>query len=176
MFDAEALNHADYAYRKKKEGVLLVKAVLLVLLYSAFFGGFFLLCYLSRLVPFFAVAPLLLWILVYFTWRYVSYDIYYTFESGTLTFYRQTGKKSRRATTPLLTLRVQETEGAYDGRSPREERAEAKGKFYNFTSSKDASPTVLLRFCKGGRDAAVLFDVTPRVRDLVKRFAPNGIF
>ncbi|HBJ19188.1 MAG TPA: hypothetical protein DDY70_05580 [Clostridiales bacterium] len=176
MFDADALNHADYAYAKKKEGKIRLLAVLLVLLYITFTVGFFLLCYLSRLIPFFAVAPLFLWILVYFTWRYVSYDIYYTFESGTLTFYRRTGKKTKRGDKILLTLRVQETEGAYDGGDPREERAATDGKFYDFSSSRHAEATVLLRFAEDGRGAAVLFDVTPRVRELIRSFAPHVYF
>ena len=176
MFDAEALNHADYSYTKKKEGRLLFQAVLLVLLYVTFFVGFFLVCYLSRFVPLFAVAPLLLWILVYFTWRYVSYDIYVTFESGTLTFYRQPGKKPKKGIRPMLTLRVQDAEGAYDGRTPREERADTEGRFYDYSSSKTADSTVLLRFAENGKSAAVLFDTTPRLRTLIKKFTPKSYF
>lgn len=174
MFDSEAINHDDNSYPKKKEGKLCFFAVLLILFYTLFAIGFFLLCYLTRLIPLFAVAPLFLWILVYITWRAVSYDIYYTFESGKLTFYRRTGKKTRCAPVPRLTLRVQDAEGVYDGRPSREERADAKGKFYDFSSSKNAEETVLIRFSEGGRDALVLFDVTPSIRDLIRRFAKEN--
>ena len=175
MFDPEAFNHADYAYTKKKEGKLLFFTVLLILLYVLFVVGFFLLCYVSRLIPLFAVAPVLLWILVFLTWRYVSYDIYYTFESGTLTFYRRAGKKPKAAK-KILSLRLRECEGAYDGIRVVEERAAAEGRFYDLTSSVHTDSAVLLRFTEREKPAAVLFDATPRVRELIRKFSPHVYF
>lgn len=172
MFDPEALNHAEYGYTKKKEGRLLLGAVLLVFLYLVFLLAFFLLCYVTTLIPLYAMAPAFLWILVHYTWRLVSYDIVYTFESGQMTFYRQSGKKKRT----LLTLRVQDAESVCDGSTPKEERASAEGRFLDLSSSRRAERTLLLRTVCGGQPTAILFDATPRIRDLVGKFCPHTYY
>lgn len=172
MFDSDAINHAEYAYTKKKEGRLLLGAVLLVLLYILFVIAFFLLCYISGLIPLYAMTPAFLWILVHYTWCFVSYDIVYTFASGSLCFYRQNGKKRH----PLLTLRVQEAESVCDGRTPAEERASAEGRFLDLSSSARAESTLLLRAVHDGEPISALFDATPRVRDLMEKFCPRTYF
>ena len=76
---------SEYTYAKRAEGLNLIARVALVFLYAAFVGGFFGLCYYTRIIPLFAVCPIFLWMLVFFTWRSVSYDYYFEFRSGILT-------------------------------------------------------------------------------------------
>ena len=51
---------------------------------------------LPGMVPLFALVPVTLWIIVYFTWRFVSVEYEYSIMSGELTFSKIYGNKSRR--------------------------------------------------------------------------------
>ena len=89
MEDMESINAAQYAYEKKQEGKLAAMKALLIFIYIAFAVGFFVFCCTTGFVPLFAVCPIFLWILVFFTWPLVKFDIVYTFAHGTLTFYKE---------------------------------------------------------------------------------------
>lgn len=60
---------------------------------------------LPGMVPLFALVPVTLWIIVYFTWRYTSLEYEYSIQSGELTFSKIYGKRSRRT---QLKMRVRD--------------------------------------------------------------------
>ncbi len=74
----------SYTVDKKSEGKYKLARFLRVLFYALFLIAFFDVCYVTKLIPVFAVAPLLVWMLVFFTWRFVSIKYKYTVESGML--------------------------------------------------------------------------------------------
>ena len=63
--------------------------------YIAFSGIYFLIAYLTRFIPIVAILPLFLWILVYFTYKYVKPEYKYKIAEAHLYFYRITGKTER---------------------------------------------------------------------------------
>ena len=95
----EDFNTCEYGAEQKSEGkwkllrtLVLVGYILLVLVY-------FVVLYIIRLLPLFAITPIWLWILCHFTWRYTKPDYRYFIEKGTFTFYVYYGKKSRKEKT-----------------------------------------------------------------------------
>ncbi len=84
----------EYTVTKKSEGKYLLKRVGMVLFYILCTSVFFLICYITRLIPVFALCPLLLWMLEFFTWRYVSIEYKYTVEGGMLRLYTVYGGKT----------------------------------------------------------------------------------
>ncbi len=95
------MEHTDYEYsvEQKREGRLKLLTCLLLLGYVAFAVGAFVILYVTRLIPLGAVVPIFLWMLVFFTWRYVQVDNKYVIESGKLTFIRIYGNRTKRVIT-----------------------------------------------------------------------------
>ncbi len=86
----------EYTVTKHPEGSYLFKRAGMVCFYVLCASAFFLACYLTRLIPVFALCPLLLWILIFFTWRYVNIEYKYTVESGMLRLYTVYGTRTLR--------------------------------------------------------------------------------
>lgn len=97
----------EYGVDKKREGSLKLLANLLILLYIVFAVGMFGILYWIRLIPVGALIPLFLWMLIFFTWRYVQVDDAYYIESGTLTLVRKYGNRSKKT---LTEFRIKDAE------------------------------------------------------------------
>ena len=149
----------EYGVDKKREGKLRILTVALIFLYVAFVGGTFGVLYWIRLIPLCAVLPLLLWILVFFTWRYVQVDDVYYIESGNFTLIRKFGNRSKRT---LTEFRIKDAEliaplSDYEGTVNE----------YNATVTIDARPSVsaadiyvVLYKNKDGKRCKLLFQAT----------------
>lgn len=85
----------EYTVDKKREGGYLLARCLMITLYLLFLVAFFVVAYLTA-IQIFALAPIFLWMLIFFTWRFVSIEYKYTVESGFLTLITvYGGKKSK---------------------------------------------------------------------------------
>ena len=94
----EDFNSFEYAAEQKPEGKYFAFRIALLALYVVFAAAYFLVAYITRIIPIVAILPIFLWILIFFTWRYTSPDYKYTIESGTFTFsvgYVKNKKKPR---------------------------------------------------------------------------------
>ncbi|MBR2343280.1 MAG: hypothetical protein IKA64_03405 [Clostridia bacterium] len=175
MNEFDSPSYTEYAYEKKPEGALRTFRFLLVLLYIAFVGLLFLFCYLSKLIPLFALAPVFTWMLVFFTWRYVSYDIYYTFNHGEMEFgtYKTTKGGARRR--PRFTVDVRLAEAVVPYSNATDTVAlRTCDKVYEYCSSISDENLILMIFNKDGKRTAVIFNGTKRVASLLSTFAPNA--
>ena len=77
----------EYAVRQRIEGKWIAARIGLILLYVLFVGAWLVFGLKTRiLVPLLALIPLTLWMLVFFTWRYVAVEYEYSITSGILTF------------------------------------------------------------------------------------------
>lgn len=87
----------EHAVRRRAEGRLVAARVGLILVYILFVCGWLLFGLKTRiLVPLLALIPITLWMLVFFTWRYVSVEYEYSITSGVLTFSKIFGGRSRK--------------------------------------------------------------------------------
>lgn len=92
-------NSYEYGKEAKIEGKLKVRRNLLLLLYVLFTAGAFGAIFASNILPLGAIVPIFVWMLIFFTWRYVKIDNKYVIESGTLTFTRKYGNSKPRVVT-----------------------------------------------------------------------------
>lgn len=99
-------NHEfDYTVTKKMEGKYLVCRMLMVLGYIFFGSVYFFGLAMAHLYPLMAFVILLEWILIFFTWRYVSIEYKYETVSGGIRFYKVYGGKKKKL---LLDKRIRE--------------------------------------------------------------------
>ena len=100
-------NTYEYAAEQKIEGKWKLLRILALSAYVLFVASFFLILYIIRLIPLFAITPILVWMLVYFTWKYTKPDYRYMIEKGAFTFYVCYGRKTKRKKTEFLISRAE---------------------------------------------------------------------
>jgi len=86
----------NYTVDKKAEGSYRLKRILMITFYVAFFVGLFVAVLIIKIYPTFAVAPILTYILVLCTWRFVSIEYRYEVERGELRLYTVYGGKRKK--------------------------------------------------------------------------------
>ena len=87
----------DYTVTKKVEGRYLLDRLLMIFGYIVFGMIFFFGLYLAHLYQFIAFIILVEWIVVFFTWRYVSIEYRYETLSGGIKFYTVYGGKKKNS-------------------------------------------------------------------------------
>jgi len=92
----------EFVVGKKSEGTWKLTRIGMIALYVCFsLGMAFLLGFVLNVPQLIAPLPIFIWILVFFTWRYVSVDYEYSITSGELTFSKIFGNRSRRTVLKL---------------------------------------------------------------------------
>lgn len=87
----------EYTVAEKKTPRLLFKRLTLLALYVLWAAVFLLAgMWIKLIVPFLALVPLSLWMLVFFTWRLTQVEYEYSFFSGELTVARVLGGRTRK--------------------------------------------------------------------------------
>ena len=169
MSDFDSLNSADFSYEKKGEGKNKLLRALLICGYVLFMIVFFLACYLSKLIPVFALSPLFLWMLIFFTWRLVSYDMYFEFSSGVLTLGRVRIRKSGAKRTPQLSISAKSAKEI----APFDASVSigADEKLYDFSASPSSDKRIFIRFEKDGAPSIAIFEGTARIGKLLAAYS-----
>ncbi len=164
-------NYAEYIYDKKAEGGLQLCRIFLILGYILFVIAFFLVCYISRLVTLFALCPFVTWVLVFFTWKLVSYDVYYTFEQGRVEIGKIRVRKSGRIKTPKLLVNCKDITyiGLYNSQESGEMLKGLTPLNYSERLSNDNS--LLIIYNDNGRATAVIIEAIPQLLRLLRSYA-----
>ena len=174
MNEYDSPNYAEFTYEKKSEGKVRLARTLMICGYVLYLVAFFLVCYLTRVIPVFAIAPLTLWIIIFFTWKLVKYDCYFEFKSGTLELGTvKINKKGNRNKNPRLRIHVKEALSAalYD---PASDDLKTVEKVYDFSESQRSDKRILIVFEKDGKRQAAIFEGTAKVANLIASFCENG--
>lgn len=98
-------NTYEYGAEQKSEGKYKTLRRVMLSAYILYVVAFFLAIYITRIFPLGALIPVTLWIIVYFTWRYVKPDYKYIIAQGDMTFTVGYGKK-KKATKPKTSFKV----------------------------------------------------------------------
>lgn len=91
-------NTYEYSAQQKSEGKFLVRKILMLLLYLAFTTAYLVVIFVTRIIPLGALIPVFLWMLIFFTWRYVKPDYKYEIATGMMTFSVKYGNKKKGKT------------------------------------------------------------------------------
>lgn len=167
-------NYTEFVYEKKAEGTLRAAKVLLIFAYLVFVIAYFLVCYITRFIPVFALCPVFTWILVFFTWRCVSFDVYYTFNHGDMEFGKVQRRKRASRRRPKLKVNVRSAIliAPYSEAITTDEYRSATKK-YDF-SSCSASQDRLVAVFRDTDTIAVIFEKTPAVISLLRSYAKHA--
>ena len=168
MSHYDSPSYTEYVYDKKAEGKAKTFKILLICGYVLFVLFFFLVCYITRVIPVFAVCPIFTRILIYFTWPLVSYDVYYTFEHGHMEFGRIKKRKQGNIRVTKFSFDLQEAlvVSSYSVARETEEFKSAK-RLHDFASTKQSNNLIAVVFDSSNGREAVVFENTPKLARLL---------
>ena len=139
--------------------------------YFLFAVAYFVVCITLLPIHLYAVAPIFLWILVFFTWRYVSYDYYFEFKSGTLELgtIRGSAKGRKRRVRRAVHIKDASLCERYSG------DAKSLGQVNevaDFSGSRLSQNRVAVVYEQNGKNCAVIFECTSKCANLLAAFNP----
>ena len=174
MNEYDSPNFAEFSYTRRSEGKYKIQRLLLIFAYAVFVGAFFGVVLMTKLIPIFAICPILLWILIFFTWRYVSYDYYFEFREGNLELGKIIGTKNGRKRYPSVRIHIKEADFIAPLAECAERVSEAK-KIYDLSESSSSDKRILVLFKDKGVDTAAIFEGTAKIARLCASFCPNAV-
>lgn len=163
-------NYLEYAVDQKAEGKNLRLRVLLVSGYILAAVLIFVVLYRVRIVQLVALLPLLLLILVLWTWRYVSVTHEYIIATGEISFAEIYSNRRRKEVLRLRVRDVRAIEPAADHRPSDVERV------YDFRGSEKTPDAywILFRDDKD-RNCLAYFEATAKALRLLAMYNPAAV-
>ncbi|MBQ8748026.1 MAG: hypothetical protein IJZ08_09215 [Clostridia bacterium] len=162
-----ANNYTEYTVAQKAEGKNLTNRLLLILLYTVYsvvFAVFFL-AGPVKIPMLVALLPVTLWIIIFFTWRFVSVEHEYMLASGVMTFVDIYGGRKRKA---LFACPVKEMREIAPLRPTTQ--LNAKTVIDMRGSVKSADSYYFIINDRDGESAAVLFEATSKAVQIMKYY------
>ncbi len=172
MNELDSPNYTEFTYEKKVTRRLLFGRIGLISAYVAFVTLFFLVCYMTRVIPVFAMCPLFLWMLIFFTWRLVSYDVYYTFNHGDMELGRVKLKRRKQVRTAVLKIDVRRVTVIAQSGGASATRVRGARR-YDFSARSSADELVMLLPGKR-RKLSVTLEATPKLKKLLLSYAKGA--
>ena len=165
-------NYYELVFEKKNEGKTMLLRTLTVCGYVLFILGYFIFCMSTKLLPIFAIGPLLLYILVLCTWRLVKHDYYLEFSTGYLTAGSIKVSKQGRRKIPRISVHIKDAEEI----APYTDRSMLAGvrKIYDYSSSSRIDKRICVIFSERGVRSALIVDWSARLASLLTSFCPNA--
>jgi len=172
MSDSGSLNSTDYVYEVKSRGKFLFLRSLMISFYILFIIAFFLICYITRIIPLFAIAPMILYIIFLFTWQLVKYDVYWSFERGTLEVGKVKRKRREMRRIALCSIHIKDAVEI----APFENSAQLSGikRIYNISESPDSIERIIIVFLEKGIKSCAIVEGTARLGALLSSFSKNA--
>lgn len=170
--DNAASNFVNYGTKKKPAGKYRLARAFMILLYVAFvvgFAGFFI---SQNILPIIALVPVLTWILIFFTWRFVSIEYEYYILDGEFKMMEVYGSKNMRV---LCRSRVSAMKviAPYDGE--HKAIADAVQNRIEGVSSMAAHDIYFAIFEKDGTETVVFFEATEKTLKVLRYYNHNTV-
>ena len=168
----------EFVVAQKNEGTWKLARIGMITLYVCFVIGCFLLGISANVIPPLALVPIFTWMLVFFTWRYVSVEYEYSITSGELTFSKIFGNRSRRTVLKLMlrdALRIAPLDNTEEARKANEYLPERE---FWAISSQNASDVyfILFEYKQGGSThrAIFYFEATQKALQICRFYNPSA--
>lgn len=167
-------NTYEFVVARAKTGKYRAFRILAVVCYVLFF----LICAGTLLwmnLPWFiALLPLVEWMVVFFTWRYLDVEYEYSMTSGVMTFSHIYGRRSRKVKLELTLKSCQEIAPLSDEAFARlEQRGIARE--YRFLSADDAPEIYYALFEEDEELSVVLFEPTQKALSILRFYNPMTV-
>lgn len=165
----------EFTTRQKTYGMWIIKRLILILLYITFALTALSIGFLTgAFIPFFALAPILTCILVFFTWRYVSVEYEYSMTSGHITFSKIYGARSRKCIFDTE-IKAMNLIAPYTNEYIDKAIRFAPTVEYNGLSSPRADEQYFALFeDNNGKKAIFLFEATKRALEILRFYNPSS--
>ena len=173
MSEFDSPNYAEFTYDKKNEGKIKKQRRLMLALYVVFAIAFATVCFVTKLVPLVAVEPILIWMLVFFTWKYVSYDCYFVFDAGMLEIGTVKVTKNGRRQNPKHRIHIKEALLAAPLLGNEDKLSDAD-KVDDFGESEISENRIVIIYDNAGVKTAVIFEGTAKIAKNLSSFCPNA--
>lgn len=167
-------NTYEFVVAQKKEGKLRTKRILAIVGYVLFFILIFVLLSALKVMQLIALLPILEWMLVFFTWRYLSPEFEYSMTSGYITFTTVYGGRSKKKRLELCIKDLKEIAPYDDAACARLENAGLQ-KDYIFVSSLDAPDMYYAVFEQDGESQVVYFEATKKALQIFRFYNPSTV-
>ncbi len=146
----------------------------MIALYVVYVISLFTVGILTRLgIPMMALVPLTTWILIFFTWRYVSIDYEYSITSGSLTFSKIFGNRTRRAVLEFKLKDAVAIAPLSDRLQASKLEAYAPEIVYSALSDEGAEDGYFAIFEQDGKKCAFLFEATGQTLKVCRFYNPS---
>ena len=167
-------NSFEYSCEKAAKGTWLLRKILFVFLYGVYTASYFLLIYVTRIIPLGALIPVTLWILIYFTWRYTSPEYRYVIERDRFTLFVKYGTSKPRLLTEFnISQAISITPVSTKNGS---KAVFSTTKVYNALPHKDVDNAYCMIFnSPAGKLCAVYFVAIPEALRLIRLYNKNAI-
>lgn len=170
--DNAASNFVNFGVKKKLEGQYKLKRTLMILLYVVFvvgFAGFFI---SQNILPIIALVPVLTWILVFFTWRFVSVEYEYYILDGEFKMIKVYGSKNMRV---LCRTRVSNMKAIAPYSGECKAAADAVPNRIVGVSSMSAHDIYYAIFEEDGEEYAVFFEATEKTLKVLRYYNQDTV-
>jgi len=171
----DSTNYTEYVVAQKPEGSLRTKRILLILLYVAFSIGWIVgVVGVLKIWPLGMFTPVFTWMLVFFTWRYVSIEHEYTMASGTITFTEIYGRRSRKQ---VFEYKIKEMTKIAPVSDPYKNDYDAKDIEirYDFRGSSSSPDAYFFTFKNSaGKSGVVFFEATAKALKIFRFYNPSA--
>lgn len=166
------VNSYEFTVDKKSEGTYKLKRALMVCAYVLYCLIFFTIIYVTRIFPLGALIPMTLWIIIFFTWRYVSLEYKYTVESGVFTLYTVYGAKKQKK---LCELRLRDAKRILPVSEFKDEIAAfSPSVIFDGRASKDVSDDYAILYYEDDKPAVIYVDAPEQSVKVFHYYNPDN--
>lgn len=155
-FMNQGTNYTEYTVTQKSEGKYKTRKLAMILLYVGFSLAYLILC--GIFFPFaIMIFPLLLFILIFFTKKFIDVEHSYVTESGDITFYDVYGTKTKKE---RLKLKIKDMSAIAPMIDEYRSQFEAKdfAETYDFRGTVTSPDSYFGIFEKDGKKCLVMFE------------------
>ncbi len=168
-------NYTEYVVAQKPEGKWRVKRLLAIGGYILFSIAWLVIVVGVLMIwPLGMFTPILTWLLVFLTWRYVSVEYEYTMASGTVTFTNIYGRRSRKQ---IFETKIKEFTKIAPVSDPYRDDYAAKDIeiVYDFRGSQKTPDAYFATFTnEQGKKGVVFFEMTNKAQKICRFYNPSA--
>ncbi len=158
----------EYVVAQKSEGKWKLKKLGMIFLYIVFVIAWFIFGFVSKLFPLLALIPVTLWMLVFFTWRYVKVEYEYSMTSGDMVISNIYGGRSRKK---VVEFKIKECSliAPFSTHDFKVKDYEPE-RVFNALSSEKAEDAYFALFEMDGKKCAAYFEATEKALKICKYY------
>ena len=161
----------EFVIKPKRDAKNKLLRAFLLLFYVVFVVLCLVFGFLTGFVPLLALVPLVLWIIIFFTWRYVNLEYEYLVQSGSITFTKIYNNRTRKTVLSFDIRSAEYIAPAADGDTQRRVADYDPRHEYFFAKEKNAPDVyTALYLDEDGDKCAISFATDEKIKRHLKMY------